>query len=221
MSQVIEGYERQYCELSANLSRKCTSAGLLDGEQKKQKITEIKTGLDDAEALIRKMDLEARSLPSNAKAMLLGKLREYKTDLNNLKSEVKRITSANANQSARDELLGSGMADAMMVSSDQRGRLLMSTERLNQSSERVKESRRTMLETEELGVSILQDLHQQRQSLLHAHNTLHGVDDNIGRSKKILTNMSRRMNQNKLIIGSIIAVLVVAIILILYFKLAH
>lgn len=29
-----------------------------------------------------------------------------------------------------------------------------------------------MLETEELGVSILQDLHQQRQSLLHAHNTV-------------------------------------------------
>lgn len=31
MSQVFEGYERQYCELSANLARKCTSAGLLDG----------------------------------------------------------------------------------------------------------------------------------------------------------------------------------------------
>nr|DAD34941.1 TPA_asm: hypothetical protein HUJ06_005581 [Nelumbo nucifera] len=31
MSEVFEGYERQYCELSANLSRKCTSAGLLDG----------------------------------------------------------------------------------------------------------------------------------------------------------------------------------------------
>lgn len=48
----------------------------------------------------------------------------------------------------------------------------MSTERLNQSSDRIKESRKTMLETEELGVSILQDLHQQRQSLLHAHNTV-------------------------------------------------
>ncbi|ERN08272.1 hypothetical protein AMTR_s04671p00003500, partial [Amborella trichopoda] len=57
------------------------------------------------------------------------------------------------------------------VSADQRGRLLMSTEGLNQSSERIKESRRTTLETEELGVSILQDLHEQRQSLLHANNT--------------------------------------------------
>lgn len=48
----------------------------------------------------------------------------------------------------------------------------MSTERLNKSSDRVRESRRTMLETEELGVSILHDLHQQRQSLLHANNTV-------------------------------------------------
>lgn len=58
------------------------------------------------------------------------------------------------------------------VSNDQKGRLLMSTERLNHSTDRLKDSRRTMLETEELGVSILQDLHLQRQSLLHAHTTV-------------------------------------------------
>lgn len=220
MSQVFEGYERQYCELSASLSKKCTSAGLLDGEQKKQKVSEIRSGLDEAETLIRKMDLEARSLQPSVKSILLAKLREYKSDLNNLKGDVKRITS-NASQTAREELLESGMADALTASADQRGRLLMSTERLNQSSERIKQGRRTMLETEELGVSILQDLHQQRQSLLHAHNTVHGVDDNIGKSRKILTSMSRRMNRNKWIIGSIIAALVIAIALILYFKLSH
>lgn len=132
------------------------------------------------------------------------------------------------------------------VSADQRGRLLMSTERLNQSSDRIKESRKTMLETEDIGASILQDLHQQRQSLLHAHNTvcsllhaflcmwaciviencnqlmqLHGVDDYIGKSKRILTTMSKRMNRNKWIIGSVIAALVLAIIIVLYFKLFH
>ncbi|KAJ4973025.1 hypothetical protein NE237_006199 [Protea cynaroides] len=217
MSDVFEGYERQYCEISANLSRKCTSASILAGEQKKQKVSEIKAGLEDAEALIRKMDLEARSLQPSVKAMLLAKLREYKSDLNNLKSEVKRITSTNANLAARDELLESGMADTLTASADQRSRLMMSTERLNHSSDRVKESRRTMLETEDLGVSILHDLHQQRQSLLHAHNTLHGVDDNIGKSKKILTAMSRRMSRNKWIIGSVIGALVVAIILIMGF----
>ncbi|CAL2250195.1 unnamed protein product [Prunus armeniaca] len=165
------------------------------------------------------MDLEARSLPPNIKAVLLAKLREYKSDLNNLKSEVKRLVSGNSYSSARDELLESGMADTLTASADQRGRLMMSTERLNKTSDRVKDGRRTMLETEELGVSILQDLHSQRQSLLHANNTLHGVDDNIGKSKRVLTSMARRMSRNKWIIGSVIAVLVIVIALILYFKL--
>ncbi|KAE8665658.1 Vesicle transport v-SNARE 11 [Hibiscus syriacus] len=219
MSEVFEGYERQYCELSANLSKKCTAAAAISGEQKKQKVSDIRGGLENAEELIRKMDLEARSLQSNVKAMLLAKLREYKSDLNNLKSEVKRIASGNLNPDDRDQLLESGMADALTASTNQRSRLMMTTERLNQSSDRVKDSRRTMLETEELGVSILQDLHSQRQALLHANNTLHGVDDNIGKSKKILTAMSRRMNRNKWIIGIIVTVLIVAVVIVLYFKL--
>ncbi|CAN0871029.1 Vesicle transport v-SNARE 13 [Linum grandiflorum] len=219
MSGVFEGYERQYCELSANLSKRCTSSSALDGEQKKQKLGEIKAGLEDAESLIRKMDIEARSLPPNVKAVLLAKLREYKSDLNNLKSEVKRIASGNLNAAARDELLESGFSDALTGSADHRSRLMTSTERLNKTDERIKDSRRTMLETEELGVSLLQDLHQQRQSLLRGHDTLHGVDDNVGRSKRVLGNMSRRMNRNKWVIGSVVAALVVAIALILYFKL--
>ncbi|GLJ42137.1 hypothetical protein SUGI_0872580 [Cryptomeria japonica] len=220
MSEVFDGYERQYCELSANLSKKSTSASLLNGEQKKQKLSEVKVGLDEAESLIRKMDLEARSLQPSVKANLLAKLREYKSDLNNLKRDVKKASLADS-QSARDELLESGMSDALMASADQRGRLLMSTERLNQSTDRIKESKRTILETEELGVSILQDLHQQRQTLLHTHDTLHGVDDYIGKSRKILTSMTRRMNRNKWILGGLISVLVVAIILIAYFKITH
>ncbi|KAF9625775.1 hypothetical protein IFM89_026915 [Coptis chinensis] len=257
MSEVFEGYERQYCELSANLSKNALlllflmeriakwcqpnfvgrsyaltnvlaelEKRTLRAEQKKQKITEIKTGIEDAEALIRKMDLEARSLQPSVKAMLLAKLREYKSDLNNLKTEVKKKKSHLSESGFKRRVVGVWTGRyknvyLIQVSADQKGRLLMSTERLNQSSDRIKESRRTMLETEELGVSILQDLHNQRQSLLHAGNTLHGVDDYIGKSKKVLTAMSRRMTRNKWIAGSIIASLAVAIILILYFKLLH
>ncbi|XVF03283.1 hypothetical protein REPUB_Repub04eG0248100 [Reevesia pubescens] len=222
MSEVFEGYERQYCELSANLSRKCNSASLiLDSEQKKLKFSEINSGIDEAEVLIRKMDLEARSLQPGIKATLLAKLREYKADLNKLKREFKRISSPNANQAAHDLLLESGMADAHSVSGEQRERLSMSVERLNQSSDRIKESRRTILETEELGVSILEDLHQQRQTLLHAHNKLSDVDNAIDKSKKVLTTMSRRITKNKWTVVSIIVALVLAIIIILYYKISH
>ncbi|CAL5188664.1 unnamed protein product [Lathyrus oleraceus] len=222
MSQVFEGYERQYCELSANLSRKCSSASLLsDKEEKLQKISEIKTGLDDADVLIRKMDLEARSLQPSVKAMLLAKLREYKSDLNNLKKEFKRLTSPTADQAARDDLLETGRADAYLASSDQRERLTMSVERLNESSDRIRESHRAVLETEELGVSILQDLHQQRETLLSSHKRLHGVDNAIDKSKKVLTTMSRRITRNKWIVGSLIGALVFAVVVILFYKLSR
>ncbi|RRT68486.1 hypothetical protein B296_00010372 [Ensete ventricosum] len=135
------------------------------------------------------MNLEARSLRPSIKAGLLAKLREYKSDLNKLKSKFKRITIPNPSQAAREELLESGMHLVVQVSADQRARLLMPTERLNKSSDRIKESTRTTLASEEVGVSFLQDLHQQGQPLLHAHVTLHGVDDNISKSKRILTAM--------------------------------
>jgi vesicle transport through interaction with t-SNAREs protein 1 len=60
------------------------------------------------------MDLEARSLQPSLKANLLAKLREYKSDLNNLKREVKKASSTDS-QTARDELLESGMSDTLMV----------------------------------------------------------------------------------------------------------
>nr|XP_051208203.1 vesicle transport v-SNARE 13-like isoform X2 [Lolium perenne] len=221
MSEVFEGYERQYCEISASLSRKCAAASALDGEKKKQKLSEIQADVQESESLIRKMDLEARSLQPSVKAGLLAKLREYKSDLSSVKGEVKRVSAPNAHQATREELLEAGMSDTLAASSDQRGRLMMTSERLNQSSERIRESQRTVFETEEIGVSILQDLHNQRQSLLHAHTTLHGVDDYIGKSKKILASMSKRMDRNKWIVGGIIAALVFAILFILYFKFAR
>lgn len=49
---------------------------------------------------------------------------------------------------------------------------MMSTERLGKTTDRVKDSRRLMIETEEIGVSLLQDLHSQRQSLLRAGDTV-------------------------------------------------
>ncbi|KAH0851213.1 hypothetical protein HID58_005714 [Brassica napus] len=250
MSDVFEGYERQYCELSTNLTRKSNSASLLPhGDDKKGKLGEIKSGIDEADVLIRKMDLEARSLQPSAKATCLAKLREYKSDLNQLKKEFKRVSSPDVNQSAREELMESGMADPLsvyidpllpffvsslyaeesklelvfpfQVSADQRERLAMSVERLDQSSDRIRESRRTMMETEELGVSILQDLSQQRQTLLHSHSKLHGVDEAIDKSKKVLTAMSRRITRNKWIVTSVIIALILAIILIISFKLSH
>lgn len=58
------------------------------------------------------------------------------------------------------------------VSADQRNRLLQTTDRLNQSGDRIKESKRVAIETEDIGAQILGSLSQQRETLLHARGTV-------------------------------------------------
>ncbi|CAM6017659.1 unnamed protein product [Sphagnum balticum] len=51
------------------------------------------------------MDLEAWSLPPTQKATLLAKLREYKSKLNKLKREFKKVSSAQDPVASRNELM--------------------------------------------------------------------------------------------------------------------
>ena len=71
---------------------------------------------------------------------------------------------------------------------------------------------------QELGTGILSNLAAQRETITHARDTLHSADDNISKARKILSNMARRMMQNKLIMMGIIGFLIAAIVLIIYFK---
>ncbi|KAL6558315.1 hypothetical protein OROMI_018665 [Orobanche minor] len=57
-------------------------------KKKKQEVFELQAGLADADVLIRKMDLQARSLSPGMKATLLARLPKYKFDVNRLKREL-------------------------------------------------------------------------------------------------------------------------------------
>ena len=73
--------------------------------------------------------------------------------------------------------------------------------------------------TQELGVTILEDLARQRETILHARGALHGADDGIARARKLLSTMSRRIATNRLLMGGIVATLLGAIILLITVKL--
>ena len=67
-------------------------------------------------------------------------------------------------------------------------------------------------------MGILQDLHRQRETISHAHNTLHGADDSIAKARRTLASMSRRVLTNKLILYGIMGLLLAAIVLVVWFK---
>ncbi|CAL9224222.1 unnamed protein product [Arabidopsis halleri] len=185
MSNVFHEYDRQYSELSVNLSKKCTLAFSLKGGKKKEKLAEITSDLENAEQLISKMDHVTSNLPPNIKSILLEKLRESKSSLKRFKSDIKWNTSENLNVTTREEVLQAEKTD----SADRRSRLMKSTEGLVRTREIIKESRRKMQETENIGISILENLQSQKESLQRTQVKLHEIDDNVKECQSIVTTM--------------------------------
>ncbi|KAL9281745.1 putative vesicle transport v-SNARE domain superfamily protein [Arabidopsis thaliana] len=182
MSNVFHEYDQQYSELSINLSKKCSLAFSLKGGEKKEKLSEITYDLENAEKLISKMDHAASNLPPNIKSILLEKLRESKSSLKRLRNEIKRNTSENLKVTTREEVLEAEKADL----ADQRSRLMKSTEGLVRTREMIKDSQRKLLETENIGISILENLQRQKESLQNSQAMLHEIDDTVKESRSIV-----------------------------------
>ena len=185
-------------------------------------MSETESDVAEAEALIRRMDLEARSTQNPAaKNPMLNKLRDYKSELARLKRESQLASRAANEANNRSQLLAGAELDdsGAPTSSSQRDRMAQATQQLDRTGNRIQDGKRTLLETEDLGVSILQDLHRQRDTISSAREHIHAADDTIGRSRKILQSMGRRAMANKVMLYGIIAMLFGAILLVAYFKL--
>ncbi|XP_010441078.1 PREDICTED: vesicle transport v-SNARE 11-like [Camelina sativa] len=212
MTDAFHEYEQQYFMLWENLIEKVSSAFVLYGEKKKEKLSEITSDLGSAEKLIWKMDLVASSLAANVKSILLVKLREAISNLKSLKRKIKKITYENVDAST--DLLRPVMADKKAASADQKSRLSNLTKDLSRTTDRIDDSRRLMHETEEFGVSILQRLQSQTRSLQCTQETLHGIDENVIESEAILASMKGTDLSVATVAVAIVAVAVVAVVIV-------
>lgn len=98
--------------------------------------------LTDTFAQLEQMEMELRGVPQATRVKLQPRLKNFKTDLARLRRDLKTATSG----SARDELL-SGGSDLDQTSQDQRQRLLQANARLENSTNKLAESTRIVIET--------------------------------------------------------------------------
>jgi len=66
---------------------------------------------------------------------------------------------------------GGGFRGDLNLSNEHRSRLTVATDRMAVSSDRLKESRKVAQDTEMVAVDIMEDLRQQRETLLHARDS--------------------------------------------------
>merc|ERR1712070_503854 len=112
----------------------------------------------------------------------------------NLRGE---LASAKEDQ-GRQALLGSSGLQA-----SQRGSAVQSTELLSQSSKRLEECKMQALETEEISLGILSDLHSQRETILHMRSNMSIVSSELSSAARTLNHLIRGAERKKLMTAAV------------------
>ncbi|KAH8717108.1 t-SNARE [Phaeosphaeriaceae sp. PMI808] len=210
----FSGYEAELKLVQADLSQQLEQIKETTGEPRKAAISKAERALEEAEELIGQMRLEKSNMPANLKSKFNARFRNFEHDLDTTKSKLEQYTND------RSKLFGDRYTDNPDTDAqlEQRQQLLSGTDRLNRSSNRLRESQRIALETEQIGAGTLSDLHRQREQITTTRERLLDSETYTDRSIKTLRGMARRMATNRIITIAIITVLVLLIIAVIYSK---
>jgi vesicle transport through interaction with t-SNAREs protein 1 len=135
------------------------------------------------------MRIEKQNIPSATRSKVNSRFRNFSTDIDDLTRKLKDLSSD------RKALFGDRYTDdpsSHDAQLEQRQQLLSGTDRLDRSSQRLRESQRIALETEDIGRGTLADLHTQRETIEHTRTGLLESEGYVDRSVKTLRGMARR-----------------------------
>jgi len=213
----FDEYEREFVNITNIISRKIKQLPNFAGERKKVAVREFERELEEAEQLLQQMENDSNNDPA-LKVRASPKIKQYQADIVRFKKELSKAMTQTSNAQNREDLFAGASNDSQVQYMDQRQNLLSGTDHLNQTTDRLNSTHRVALQSEQIGAGILTDLSGQRQQLLAANGRLDAVDDNVKRSRVILTGMARRVATNKLILGVIIILLLGANALAVYLR---
>lgn len=138
------------------------------------------------------MRLEKQNIPTNARASINPRIRNHESDIDSCKRKLKSLAtdkSALFGSRYRDDDDSSNPRDQQL---EQRQQLLSGTDRLDRSSQRLRDSQRIANETEGIGRDTLADLQIQRETIQHTRATMLESEGYVDRSVKTLRGMARR-----------------------------
>ena len=135
------------------------------------------------------MRIEKQNIPTSTRATINPRFRNHESDVDGYKRKLKTLSTD------KSALLGSRYTDdpnGRDQQLEQRQQLLSGTERLDRSSQRLRDSHRVANETEAIGRDTLADLQIQRETIQHTRATMLESEGYVDRSVKTLRGMARR-----------------------------
>jgi vesicle transport through interaction with t-SNAREs protein 1 len=212
MSTVFESCEQQFAQISAEVSSRINKISRLLGDERQTEVKLIEGNLDEAREQLEQMELEVADLQPPLKSKLSGRVKSYKNELARLQKEFKEQKVKVGRASDRRELLGSDLTSS---TDEQKEKLLSNTDRLGRTGEMIDESYRITIESERVGMSVMDNLQQDRDKIQRTRRRLQDTNEDITKSGRILSRIGRRILQHKIIIviGILVALVVIALII--------
>ncbi|XP_076460070.1 vesicle transport through interaction with t-SNAREs homolog 1A-like [Babylonia areolata] len=211
MASLIHDYEQHYSTITADITFHIGRISITTGAEKQNHVRQAEKLFEEASELLEQMELEVKEQDSKDRQKYHTRIRSYKAELTKQQKDMKRARLGV--DSSRDELLGDDTHD----SEDQRTRLLDNTERLERSSRKLEQGYRIAVETEEIGTQMMEDLSSQRETIQRARGRLHDMDTTLGKSSRLLSAMTKRIIQNRIMLVGIGLLIVITIIVAIYF----
>jgi vesicle transport through interaction with t-SNAREs protein 1 len=177
--------------------------------------------LSQCDDLLKQMQVEARTADSSTKQVWLQKVRGCKAQLANLRDDFQTVQS----RVEREALLLLSSNEDTRSSSDynnsgnnnkQRERLLQTNNQLKKQNQTLENAQRILVETEEVAMEITTELGRNREKIASAHQRVRDVSGLTNQARRIVQSMSKREVQQKLLMYLVAALLVIAVIVILY-----
>ncbi|TMW65876.1 hypothetical protein Poli38472_003641 [Pythium oligandrum] len=163
----------------------------------------------EAQRCMKLMSLEVRGKSPRLRKAMQAKINLYREELQGLTRDLDR-----AQLMAKERKTQKRTANDTSYS--QYDRIMANTNRLNKSTKSLEGSQRLIAETEQIGISVLDNLSSQRESLLSAHEKVRETREATSEARRILQRMARRIITNKIVLYSVIALLVISICVVIY-----
>ncbi|KAK3908393.1 Vesicle transport through interaction with t-SNAREs-like protein 1A [Frankliniella fusca] len=216
MATLVDTYEQQYAILTADITGKIGQLSSTSSDRKPL-IAELDRQLEEAHELLEQMELEVREVEVSQRPRLRTRVDSYQAELRRLKQDFQSACSTSYIDGFGDGSEELFINDGLSMKEEQRQRLLNNSERLERTGNQLLAGYRTVIETEEVGNQVLQDLAIQRETIQRARSRLRETDADLGRSSRLMSGMMFRSLQQRFVLIGVSVVIGIAIIWFIYY----
>ena len=116
------------------------------------------------------------------------------------------------NEANRKELYG---LEGSRASNEQREQLLGNNDRLRRTGDMIEESHKITIESERIGMEVMDDLQRDREKIQRSQRRLRDTNEDITKSGRIVTRIKKRIMQHKifLIVGILVILVIIALVI--------